>query len=426
MCKKLSSYLSDFFRKIDIFSVGVRFNIEKEEEFGTMLGGFVFLCYFFVCVYFIVTNFFYFVDRSIYNQNIIDIKAETAPPINLFDDKIALVFGLTVDNSPDINYDDISILDYVSVSTTYVVKYAENSTKIKQILNLTNCEKSHFGNRIDSTFELFSLEKYKCIDHTNNEELFLQGIYTDAIFKYIEFSVKIKKEAMNETVFLENFLLDHEIKLQLFYLDSSINVSNYHNPEKLYLNSRFLDLSFPFVVKANVDFSNNTFQNDANILLSTDSSFNFFSLELFEETRIYRGSTRLSDKKNDYDLLGKMYLRASQSSVIYKRTYQKITEYLADSTSIVSQVLFLLVLILGEYNQFKAKEYIIDNMLKYKDKFINQNSNGYSLMKKLFTSKPQDTFDNAFVNTSSVNGAEITSNNQINIDSATPKHKIYH
>ena len=67
MCKKLSSYLSDFFRKIDIFSVGVRFNIEKEEEFGTMLGGFVFLCYFFVCVYFIVTNFFYFVDRSIYN-----------------------------------------------------------------------------------------------------------------------------------------------------------------------------------------------------------------------------------------------------------------------------------------------------------------------------------------------------------------------
>ena len=86
---------------------------------------------------------------------------------------------------------------------------------------------------------------------------------------------------MNETVLLENFLLDHEVKLQLFYLDSSINVSNYHNPEKLYLNSRFLDLSFPFVVKANVDFSNNTFQNDANILLSTDSSFNFFSLELF-------------------------------------------------------------------------------------------------------------------------------------------------
>ena len=46
MCRKTWSLFSSFLKKIDIFSVGIRFNIEKENEFGTPLGGLVFLCYF--------------------------------------------------------------------------------------------------------------------------------------------------------------------------------------------------------------------------------------------------------------------------------------------------------------------------------------------------------------------------------------------
>ena len=141
--------------------------------------------------------------------------------------------------------------------------------------------------------------------------------------------------------------------------------------DNIYLNNQYLRLSFPFINKVNADFSNNTFEEDKNILVSSEKEFYFYTLQTYDVSSIYLGETRLIDRKKDYALLGRIYIRASQSSVIYKRTYQKITEYLADSTSIVSQVLFLLVLILGEYNQFKAKEYIIDNMLKYKDKFIN-------------------------------------------------------
>ena len=48
-------------------------------------------------------------------------------------------------------------------------------------------------------------------------------------------------------------------------------------------------------------------------------------------------------------------------------------------------MLFLLVLLIGEYDQFKVKEYIIDNMLKYKLKFKKDNPKGFRLMKKLFS-----------------------------------------
>lgn len=384
MCGKVASIFSDLIKKADIFSVGVGFNIHNEDAYSTILGGLVFIGYSLLCAYFVVFNFFSFANRSNYNQNLIDVKSDTAPPINLIDEKLGFALGLTVDGTP-VTHTDSILKDYITIDVAYVTKYTENSTKAKRNLNLTQCEKQFFRNSINDTFELFDLQNYQCIDPFNNFDLILKGIYTDPIFQYIEFSIKINEEGKNHGILLNDYFLDHEAKMQLFYLDSSINVSNYSSPEYLYLNSKYLQLSFPFLLKANADFSNNTFENDANILLSSSTSFNFFTLDSFDQTNSYLGNDRLIEKKLNYDTLGKMYIRASQYSITYKRTYQKITEYLADSTAIVSQVLFLLVLLIGEYDQFKVKEYIIDNMLKYKLKFKKDNPKGFRLMKKLFS-----------------------------------------
>ena len=325
-----------------------------------------------------------------YNQNIIDVNSKEAPFLSLNNTKLSFAFGLTIDSFVNNNS---SLFNYITFSSQYITKYP-NATKKRENLNITNCEKYHFDNKINDSFDEFLLNNYQCIDPNNNSNnLSLEGIFTDSVFKYIELSAIIKEDALNETEFLKSFLLDHEVKLHLFYLDSSINVSNYHTPEKLYLNNQYLRLSFPFINKVNADFSNNTFEEDKNILVSSEKEFYFYTLQTYDVSSIYLGETRLIDRKKDYALLGRIYIRASQSSVIYKRTYQKITEYLADSTTIVSQVLFLLVLVIGEYNQFKAKEYIIDNMLNYKKKFMKKNPESYYLLKRLFNSKPQEAVD---------------------------------
>ena len=262
--------------------------------------------------------------------------------------------------------------------------YYSNGTKVKSDVDNTKCSKEHFGNSINDSFDLNKLEDYYCIDLLKNKNLSVQGIYTETVFQYIDIAVTATKEGLTQGSFLNDYFLTHEGKLQMYYIDSSISVSNFSIPEKIYLNSKFLKLQFPFLLKANADFSNNTFDNDANILFTSSSLFSFYTLDSFEQSYEYRGINRFTEMKNDFNLLAKIYIRSSQYTITYKRTYQKFTEYLADSTSIASQLLIILVMIFGAYDKFKAKEYIIDNMLKYKRKFINKNPKGFLLMKVLF------------------------------------------
>ena len=57
MNSQKENVLSSLLKKIDIFSVGVGLNIKQNEEFGTILGGLVFICYLVACLYFIIANF---------------------------------------------------------------------------------------------------------------------------------------------------------------------------------------------------------------------------------------------------------------------------------------------------------------------------------------------------------------------------------
>ena len=378
-------------KKADIFAVGVGFNVEdNNKEFGTAFGGIVFICYLIFCLYFIITNFFDFADRSIFNQNIMETKSDTAPPLNLLNSKMAFALTITINGSPN---DSDPIFEFISFKIKHVSKYKETGKKEKIYVNMTQCTKELFHNAINESFDISSLENYLCIDpHNNgNNNLTLRGIYTEELFQYLELSVNINDNGMTQAEFIHQYLLENEIKLQMYYLDSSINVNRYSSPEKLYLNSKFLKLSFPFIEKANADFSNNTFDNDANIIFTSSSIFHFYTLDIFDQTNEFQGMSRLTDKKGDYDLLGRLYIRSSQMSVVYKRTYQKFTEYLADSTAIVSQVLFILVLVIGQYDQFKVKEYIIDNVLKYKVKYIKKNPKGFNKLKGLFSKRQKDT-----------------------------------
>ena len=76
MCGEVCSFISSLLKKMDIFKVWVKFNIEKENEYGNPFGGIIFLCYFVACLYFLIANFSDFINRSIYNQNIIDVKSK--------------------------------------------------------------------------------------------------------------------------------------------------------------------------------------------------------------------------------------------------------------------------------------------------------------------------------------------------------------
>ena len=60
----------------------------------------------------------------------------------------------------------------------------------------------------------------------------IQGIYTEPVFQYLEIEIAVSNAGMSKTDYLYDYFLDHEVKLQFYYLDSAISVSNYSHPEK--------------------------------------------------------------------------------------------------------------------------------------------------------------------------------------------------
>ncbi len=62
---------------------------------------------------------------------------------------------------------------------------------------------------------------------------------------------------------------------------------------------------------------------------------------------------------------------------IYRRIYQKLTDYLADMTSLLSQGILLIMFVVTYLNEKAAYQKVIDSYMKYKD------STRYSLKKMI-------------------------------------------
>ena len=111
MGTKKCNCILNILKKADIFAVGVGFNVkDNNKEFGTAFGGIVFICYLILCLYFIITNFFDFADRSIFNQNIMETKSDTAPPLNLLNSKMAFALTITINGSPNDSVEMVLVL----------------------------------------------------------------------------------------------------------------------------------------------------------------------------------------------------------------------------------------------------------------------------------------------------------------------------
>ena len=103
--------------------------VRTKDNFGTILGGLVFIVYLVACVYFIFFNFFDFASRSTFNQNIIETQLDYAPSIDLLNKKFGFALGITVDWLPILDEGD-DFLDYVTFNMRHI--YKVNGTKTKK------------------------------------------------------------------------------------------------------------------------------------------------------------------------------------------------------------------------------------------------------------------------------------------------------
>lgn len=366
-------------KTLDFFSVDLGFKIKQEDKYGTLIGGIVFMMYIIITLYFVIVSFISFINRTTFNQNTIENNLNYGPKINILDPKMHFAFGLSVNGIVDDSFQD-----YLNITLKYVTIDKLKNTKIKNLIITNKCKKNDFIEPIFHEFDLIHLENYSCIDKSQyNSSLVIQGIYTEVKFTYLEYSAKVNFDKLTDQI--KEFFYKNEIKLEFYYLDSSINISDYHKPEKPYLNFKYIQLSYLFTFRTNVDFANNTFINDANILLPDETEFHFYTPLGYETMSSFIGDGRLDENNDDYDLFARMYIRTANKSIIMRRVYQKFPDFLADATSIVSQLLMILMVIFEAYDRFRAEECVINGIMQYKQKLSSKTPNEYKTLKALFS-----------------------------------------
>ena len=176
-------------------------------------------------------------------------------PIKLKESKAAFAVELECTNGND----GTKAEDLLNLDIKYVIYTKDkegNKNKESSKLSTYPCNYSDFYNNYNDSIDLLNIDKLNCLDKT---DYIIEGIYTDEIFSYYEFSVYSKEDTSNNFDKINDYLLSNDCKLQVYYSDITIDLSNYENPIQSFLNALFIQINPSLFLKKNVYFMNQYF-----------------------------------------------------------------------------------------------------------------------------------------------------------------------
>ena len=358
------SYLKTFnsiLTTIDSFGVTIEFRINKKEQYKSPFGGFITLIYVLFGIGFLLSNFNTFYTRSKMTLNYTEKVFEVAPKLNLTEGRSSFAFGLVWENNShidmnNINYFDIT-LSAVSVSSTV------NKTKLQ--IPFAPCIESDFYNVVNDTFRNLKISNMNCPKDT--KYLSTQGEFTDKLWRYIEITIKLKNSLVIESQQkVRQFIMKYPIKLVLYVTDSFIDVDNFTTPLNTYISSLFVYLDFDYYKKLDVNLMNLEFSSDVNPIMIDPIHNKYIMLDNYRDYG-YSIQDRINSGSPDFGNFARIYIKSSQKSKVIERTYQKFSEYLSNTTVLVSNGYLLLYVVCRFINSFYAKNVIMRKILNFKD-----------------------------------------------------------
>jgi hypothetical protein len=287
------------------------------------------------------------------------MNIEETEDIKLRESKAAFAFGLTC---TDKNTTQI-IRELFNLNLQFYEQTKGDGKKISKITNVTthNCNLEDFYYLHNESFELLNIKDLQCIDQKEFNDHKIEGIYTDELFTYYKFTVFIKNKSEDAFGIIDNFLLQNDCRLQFYYTDISLNLSNFKEPSKYYINSLFLQLNPTLIQEKNVYFMNYHIYNESklfHIFEKNDKPKLIPGFSRTEEYSLYKGLNRTSSVSYDYEKYAKLYVRVDNQKVVIKRKYQDFMEFYADNSSFLITLFSILCLILSFYNKLKANHSI--------------------------------------------------------------------
>ena len=419
-----------FLRKIDVFGVPYSFKHKKNEKYSTSLGGFVFILFIIVVLVIGIYFFIPFYNRKNFSIIYYSMNMPVTDTIKLSESKASFAIGLAC---PFEEKTQVSGKDLFDLQLTYIIYTTDrdgNKNKVKQRLSSHPCNYADFYNNYNDTFDFMSLSQFECLD---KKDYSFQGIYTDKVFTYYEFSVISKNDSIDLFQKIDRYLTEQDCRLELYYTDVTIDFDNYKEPIKPYINSVFIQLNPTLFLKMNVYFKNQYFNNDNFLLFVFDEEettiHTLFSR--IEDYSLYKGLDRGVALPSDNTKYANIYIRADTSKTTIKRKYQKLMEFYADSSSLLIALFDFLYIVFCFFNRFYADHSLAKQIFFFKEaenRHFDINRKSYQIKNLIKILEPLMEKKNSFLyindnnNQSHPNNEE---NNDIEINDLEEGIKVY-
>ena len=351
-----------YLKTIDYFGVQINFNFKSEKKYKSAYGGIIFLVYIITSVAYIAINFVNFLQKKHKTVIYYDKELFTTDEIYFHKHNSTFAVNMVCDNYDGKFDTDKDIYSKFKIQGNHVkyIKIDGKSQKTKTSLKFHKCTYEDFFNQFNDELDRNDVtNKHYCF---NDDNYVVKGIFADEDFEYFEFTFSATCEnGFDNRTYLEIFYR-YDCKFSLYYVDSAIDVANVTYPMRAFLNQKFIQITPSNYKKVNLFYTIKSFKSDENWLFNWPKNYNYLAFSNAEEYAVDKGEKRFLTKYDDYDKFAKFFIRASSTRNMIERRYEKFTEFVASSTSILSAIFIFLEFILNIINESLALKEIIDNL----------------------------------------------------------------
>ena len=343
----------------DGFGTFITFRINDDIEYKSIIGGCSTILFVIITVIYTTYCCSSFFSRKNVDFIFTNKIVQTDPQINLTSSHFNLAFGVQYSE------DAMSAIENTSQYFTYkmnIVEWIGDDDLVAYPFSFKKCEPSDFYNVVDEAFENNDIGQYICPDFFNNSNFTLEGLYTDYYFKFIELEIRLTEYGLNNLNEVEDVMKENPLEMAIFFLDSAIDYENRKDAIPSFINYSYKVIDFDFIKTTEIFISSLEFQNDDNLLfdnskLTIDAMFDH-SLDSFRYV-----PERFDDKET---LIGKFIIKASPKIIQVNRQYQKFPSFLADLTSLLEEILVLMLLFVNFVERKAVDHKLINKMLKFR------------------------------------------------------------
>ena len=169
---------------------------------------------------------------------------------------------------------------------------------------------------------------------------------------FISITVLSKNKSKELFDKINNYLLKNECNLQFYYSDITVNITNYKEPSKPFIDSIFLQINPHLYIKKNIFFMKYHFKYDNRLFPIIDSKSEEEEIIGFSRTENYiafEGLNRTNaifanPNNNKY---AKIYIRVDNKKMEIKKKYQSFLEFYAEKSSFWFDIFSLLDFIIN-------------------------------------------------------------------------------